>query len=118
MDAWFIGFTADYVTGVWMGYDDNRPLTGVTGAGLPAEIWHEVMVRVSEGLPVTELPMVIPEFRAPPFGEPAYNDTSASSGNVPEEPFLRDGTVPEGRVPEDRVREDPIGNLLRDLLGQ
>ncbi|MEO1705272.1 MAG: transglycosylase domain-containing protein, partial [Pseudomonadota bacterium] len=33
-DAWFIGFTADYVTGVWMGYDDNRPLTGVTGSGL------------------------------------------------------------------------------------
>ena len=32
-DAWFIGFTADYVTGVWMGYDDNRPLTAVTGGG-------------------------------------------------------------------------------------
>ena len=25
-DAWFIGFTADYVCGVWMGYDDNTPL--------------------------------------------------------------------------------------------
>ena len=50
-DAWFIGFTADYVAGVWMGYDDNTPLTGVTGGGLPAEIWHEVMVRVHEGLP-------------------------------------------------------------------
>ena len=34
-----------------MGYDDNTPLTGVTGGGLPAEIWHEVMVRVHEGLP-------------------------------------------------------------------
>ena len=29
-DAWFVGFTADYVTGVWMGYDDNTPLTGTT----------------------------------------------------------------------------------------
>ena len=55
-DAWFIGFTADYVTGVWMGYDDNTPLTGVTGGGLPAEIWHEVMVRVNEGLPARDLP--------------------------------------------------------------
>ena len=35
-DAWFLGFTADYVVGVWMGYDDNTPLTGVTGGGLPA----------------------------------------------------------------------------------
>jgi penicillin-binding protein 1A len=46
-DAWFIGFTGDYVTGVWMGYDDNTPLKAVTGGGLPAEIWHEVMTRVS-----------------------------------------------------------------------
>ncbi len=37
--------------GVWMGYDDNTTMAGVTGGGLPAEIWHEVMVRVEEGLP-------------------------------------------------------------------
>jgi penicillin-binding protein 1A len=59
-DAWFVGFTADYVVGVWMGYDDNRPLTGVTGGGLPAEIWHEVMVRANEGVPITPLPMALP----------------------------------------------------------
>ncbi|MCB2127619.1 MAG: PBP1A family penicillin-binding protein [Rhodobacteraceae bacterium] len=59
-DAWFIGFTADYVTGVWMGNDDNTPLTGVTGGGLPAEIWHEVMTRVEEGQPIRPLPMITP----------------------------------------------------------
>lgn len=59
-DAWFIGFSADYVAGVWMGYDDNTPLTGVTGSGLPAEIWHEVMRRVHDGVPVRDLPMVPP----------------------------------------------------------
>ncbi|MEM7506952.1 MAG: transglycosylase domain-containing protein [Pseudomonadota bacterium] len=48
-DAWFIGYTADYVVGVWMGNDDNTPLTGVTGGGLPAEIWREVMTRLLEG---------------------------------------------------------------------
>ena len=57
-DAWFIGFSADYVAGVWMGYDDNTPLKGVTGSGLPAEIWHETMVRVHEGVPVSPLPML------------------------------------------------------------
>ena len=56
-DAWFIGFTADYVAGVWMGYDDNTPLTGVTGGGLPAEIWKETMIGVHEDLPVRRLPM-------------------------------------------------------------
>lgn len=69
-DAWFVGFTADYVAGVWMGYDDNTPLTGVTGGGLPAEIWREVMVRVHDGVPVRDLPMIIPEPRRPP--EPVY----------------------------------------------
>jgi membrane peptidoglycan carboxypeptidase len=43
-----------------MGYDDNTPLTGVTGGGLPAEIWREVMLRVHEGLPVRPLPMAAP----------------------------------------------------------
>ncbi|NVO56773.1 PBP1A family penicillin-binding protein [Rhodobacteraceae bacterium B1Z28] len=62
-DAWFIGFTADYVTGVWMGYDDNTPLSGVTGGGLPAEIWRETMLRVTEGMTPTPLPMLAP---APP----------------------------------------------------
>lgn len=59
-DAWFIGFTADYVAGVWMGYDDNTPLSGVTGGGLPADIWRETMVRVHEGLPIRPLPMITP----------------------------------------------------------
>lgn len=56
-DAWYIGFTADYVTGVWMGYDDNRPLTGVTGSGLPADIWRETMQRVHGSVPPPPLPM-------------------------------------------------------------
>lgn len=59
-DAWFVGFTADYVAGVWMGNDDNTPLTGVTGGGLPAEIWHETMERVHLGLPARPLPMIDP----------------------------------------------------------
>ncbi|MGJ5620975.1 transglycosylase domain-containing protein [Sulfitobacter sp. MF3-043] len=59
-DAWFIGFSADYVAGVWMGYDDNTPLKGVTGGGLPTEIWRETMSRVHEGVPLSDLPMSLP----------------------------------------------------------
>ncbi len=60
-DAWFIGFTADYVTGVWIGYDDNTPLSGVTGGGLPAEIWKETMVGIHQEIPVRDLPMMVPD---------------------------------------------------------
>ena len=64
-DAWFIGFTGDYVTGVWMGYDNNTPLRGVTGGGLPADIWRETMVRVLDGRVATPLPMIAPMVAAP-----------------------------------------------------
>ena len=63
-DAWFIGFTSDFVIGVWMGNDDNTPLTGVTGGGLPAEIWHEVAVRVHQGLPPGALALRQPSDRS------------------------------------------------------
>lgn len=72
-DAWFIGFTGDYVAGVWMGYDDNSKLTGVTGGGLPAEIWRETMERVHEGLPVRPLPLVDPTGEAPRIGNEIDN---------------------------------------------
>ncbi|WP_375265477.1 transglycosylase domain-containing protein [Planktotalea sp.] len=79
-DAWFIGFTADYVAGVWMGYDDNTPLTGVTGGGLPAEIWNEVMVRVHQGLPARPLPMVAPTPIAP---QPQRQQRNGDSEPIP-----------------------------------
>ena len=60
-DAWFIGFTEQYVTGVWMGYDDNTPLKGVTGGGLPAEIWQAVMSEIHEGLPAKPLGVIAPD---------------------------------------------------------
>ncbi|MDG1449804.1 MAG: PBP1A family penicillin-binding protein [Ascidiaceihabitans sp.] len=60
-DAWFIGFTGDYVAGVWMGYDDNTKLRGVTGGGLPADIWRETMQRVHKGVPIKPLPMQSPK---------------------------------------------------------
>lgn len=74
-DAWFIAFTGDYVTGVWMGYDDNRPLTGVTGGGLPADIWRETMTRVTAGWQPTALPAT------PPLG-PSGAGTISDQGIV------------------------------------
>ncbi|WP_323784190.1 PBP1A family penicillin-binding protein [Thalassovita sp.] len=89
-DAWFIGFSADYVAGVWMGYDNNTPLSGVTGSGLPAEIWHETMTRVHDGIDPKPLPM------------------------------LRDGSPPKKTKVRNDSNDDTRGGidkLLRDLLG-
>ncbi len=43
-DAYFIGFTPDVVTGVWVGNDDNSKMGELTGGTVPAKIWHDVMV--------------------------------------------------------------------------
>ena len=42
-DAWFVGFSGSYVTGVWIGNDDYRPMSNVTGGGIPATVWHGFM---------------------------------------------------------------------------
>ena len=42
-DAWFIGFAGNLVVGVWVGNDDSAPMKGVTGGGLPAQIWRSFM---------------------------------------------------------------------------
>ena len=90
-DAWFLGFTAEYVVGVWMGYDDNVPLTGVTGGGLPAEIWQVLMARLHEGLSPRPLNIVVPEAQvvlAPPE-RTERTETRSTSDAVAEE-VLRD----------------------------
>ena len=42
-DAWYVGFTADAVVGVWVGNDDNTPMRGVSGGDVPALIWRDFM---------------------------------------------------------------------------
>jgi penicillin-binding protein 1A len=55
-DAWFIGYTANLVTGVWLGNDDNSPTKKATGGGLPVEIWTRFMRVAHQGVPVAALP--------------------------------------------------------------
>ncbi|ATQ54778.1 transglycosylase domain-containing protein [Paracoccus yeei] len=91
-DAWFIGFTGQYVTGVWLGNDDNKPLKGVTGGGLPAEIWQAVMAEIHDGLPV----------------EPLGNFVFDASGAVP--------SVVSSQTPDGST--DPLAAALSEALGQ
>ncbi|RDV03889.1 transglycosylase domain-containing protein [Undibacter mobilis] len=57
-DAWFIGYTAQLVTSVWLGNDDNSPMKKMTGGGLPVEIWSRYMRDAHQGVPVAGLPSV------------------------------------------------------------
>jgi penicillin-binding protein 1A len=55
-DAWFIGYTAHLVTGVWLGNDDGTPTKHVTGGSLPVEVWSRFMRGAHQGVPVASLP--------------------------------------------------------------
>jgi len=59
-DAWFIGYTANLVTGVWLGNDDNSPTKKATGGGLPVEVWTRFMKAAHQGVPVVPLPTAQP----------------------------------------------------------
>ena len=55
-DAWFIGFTADYIGGIWFGNDDETAMTDVTGGNGPARLWHDIMFDAHKGFPATAFP--------------------------------------------------------------
>ena len=50
-DAWFVGFTADLVCGVWIGNDNNAPMLKATGGGLPARIFKTFMENAGHAMP-------------------------------------------------------------------
>ena len=81
-DAWFVGFTDELVVGVWVGNDDGRPMRGVTGGGLPAQIFREFVLR-------------------------AQGDTPFRPQPAPEKP----SPSPPGEIPVAVVR-DAIGDLI------
>src|SRR5204862_3322289 len=64
-DAWFIGYTADLVAGVWLGNDDNTPMNRVTGGSLPALAWRNFMLAATSGIPVKPLPSAPPAEESP-----------------------------------------------------
>jgi penicillin-binding protein 1A len=63
-DAWFVGYTGGFVTAVWVGKDDNKPMKRVTGGGAPAAIWRDYMTAALPRLKVQPIPGG--DFRAEP----------------------------------------------------
>jgi len=87
-DAWFVGYTARYVTAVWLGNDDSSPTKKASGANLPVEIWSRVMKTAHQNVPVAELPGGL---RTAGFGGIGYGQPGGS--------FLPPESVPDDRPP-------------------
>ncbi|MEZ5983475.1 MAG: PBP1A family penicillin-binding protein [Parvularculaceae bacterium] len=93
-DAWFIGYTAQLASGVWVGNDDFRPMDHVTGGQLPAKIWKAFMLAASQDMPRKPLKGAYP---APQYADETalisfYADVSRGFAEV-----RRDGNARRGR---------------------
>jgi penicillin-binding protein 1A len=59
-DAWFVGYTGNYVCGIWFGNDDYSPTNRMTGGSLPGMTWHEIMAYAHQGIELKNLPGLPP----------------------------------------------------------
>jgi penicillin-binding protein 1A len=64
-DAWFVGYTADYTSGIWVGHDDFTSMGRTTGGTLPAQIWADTMRVAHEGVENHPLPGIEQPVRSP-----------------------------------------------------
>ncbi len=102
-DAWFVGFSTDYVVGVWMGNDDNKPLKNVSGGGLPAKIFSEIMTKISFKLaPNKQLAMISPD---------QFDILS-----IYENPAMKFQIQSQNKMQKEQKNSSLIGGLIRALL--
>jgi penicillin-binding protein 1A len=105
-DAWFVGFTADLVTGVWIGNDDATPMKRATGGGLPARIFKSFMAEAER------------PFAPRPLPGSSYYVSSSDYGLSNAPPEFELSPVPDV-ADEERDREDLLDafqNLLDRLF--
>jgi penicillin-binding protein 1A len=118
-DAWFVGYTAHLVTGVWLGNDDNTPTRKSTGGGLPVEIWSRFMKSAHQGVPVAALPGLSASPAAPPATSgpglpPIFPMPAANAPPVPPAPVGQNG----GRPPVPEASAGLDGWLIDRLFGR
>jgi len=84
-DAWFVGYTADYTAGVWVGHDDFTSMGRTTGGTLPAQIWNDTMRVAHEGVENHPLPGYEQPVWSPEQVETAtfFDDLANAFGNSP-----------------------------------
>ncbi len=123
-DAWFIGYTAQFVGGVWVGNDNGQPMRKVTGGNLPAQIWHKIMTRAHAGLAPRALPgsIVTPELLAqrqsgPQQGQAAELLPWQMPTKVPPRPAAKRPPAPRAMArppayPAERISDDFLSRVL------
>ncbi len=82
-DAWFMGYTGNFVCGVWFGNDDYQVTNRMTGGSLPAMTWHTIMAYAHQGAELKQLPgVIVPQVRQ----QPAVAEVKSKNSEPPPAP--------------------------------
>lgn len=112
-DAWFVGFTTDYVAAAWVGNDDSSPTRGVTGGTLPAYIWRDAMLAAEQGLPLKPLDKSV----QPPPEDRELMASGATWDGRDDESLNRLPNLPAEEPQQPQRPERHRGGLLGWLFG-
>jgi penicillin-binding protein 1A len=82
-DAWYIGYTGNFVASVWFGNDDHTSTNNMTGGTLPAMAWHEVMAFAHQNIEIRPIPFLSDSGPAVAGAKPAGKLEVVTTGSVP-----------------------------------
>ncbi len=106
-DAWFMGYTGNYVCGIWMGNDDYQSTKRMTGGTLPAQTWHQIMAYAHQGIELKPLPG-LPPGSTPPRPQTVVADNGT---NAPPRPALLTKSGADILIRLERMMEDVSRSL-------
>jgi penicillin-binding protein 1A len=106
-DAWFVGYTGNYVAGVWAGNDDYQPTKRMTGGSLPAMTWRDVMAYAHQGIEVKNIPGVT----GPTPPAPAAPADATAAADAALRPTLLTKKAADVLVRVERLFEDATRTL-------
>ncbi|MEZ5872396.1 MAG: PBP1A family penicillin-binding protein [Nitratireductor sp.] len=100
-DAWFVGYTGNYVAAVWYGNDDYTPTKRMTGGSVPAMTWQKFMSYALQNIELLPVPFVDDPFPGTPEGT---SKATVAESETEEAPVLRPKTLGQ-----------PAQNMLQEL---
>jgi penicillin-binding protein 1A len=106
-DAWFMGYTGNYVCGIWMGNDDYQSTKRMTGGTLPAQTWRQIMAYAHQGIeikPLVGLPPILTSPRPPGL-------VAEETQNVAPRPTLLTRNAADILIRIERLMEDASRSL-------
>ncbi|MBV9348217.1 MAG: PBP1A family penicillin-binding protein [Pseudolabrys sp.] len=104
-DAWFVGYTGNFVCGVWFGNDDYASTNRMTGGSLPAMTWQAIMAYAHQGVEVKQLPGInVPARQQPLVADAKRKAVEPSSAQLRPTLLTRRGADVLSRV--ERLMDD------------